>query len=826
MANWSNTLDIIHTQLIDLKGAGVIHKTIEDHAIDGRVVHIDGQKTLNFGSCSYLGLEMNESLKAGAIDAINRYGTQFSSSRSYLETPLYQELEGLLNQITGGYTIVAPTTTLAHMAALPALIDERDAVFVDHQAHASIQNVTGMLKVRGTPVKLLRHNAIEQLEARLEKMAGSYRKIWYLADGIYSMYGDVAPMAELTKLQERYPNFHLYIDDAHGFSWTGQHGRGYALDVTPLHPQTVVAASLSKGFGGGGGMLVCPDQKTKDWILGLGGPLIFGGPLQPAVLGTNIASAKLHLTSEFSDLQKSLREKIVYCNRLMLERGLPLVDRSDNPIRFLGMGPVKVAKAMIAKLIKDGYWLNMAVFPAVSMKNAGVRFTITNHLTKEDIRKLVDSIAKHLPAALEETGHSLSAIEERFGLPVSTPSIPTDSFKRSGLTLEHASHIANIDSHEWNSLLADRGSFDADSLAMLEKTHNGTSDADRWRFHYYVVRDSEKNPVLATFFTDSIWKNDVFSAAEVSRVIEQERLQDPRYQTSRVFSMGSLLTEGDHLYVDKRSNWRVALNMLLQAVRAEAKKANANTVIFRDLSESQGEVGQYLLDEGFARSPLPNSMHIELDGSEEKWLMSLSSRQRHFIRKEVYPRRDNWVVRVVDAENPMDQATHDHLFGLYENVKNKSLRLNSFSIPKNFLTVMSSTPGWELILLYPKDPATGLEIPMPAAFGACLKGESHYLPLLAGLDYNYVKTHGAYRQLLYRMVMRALALGLSRVHMGMDAELEKRRVGAKPKPVGMYFQTEDAFAMDELANMIVPAKTIGRVKGTRPNPANNSPVAA
>ena len=186
MANWSNTLDIMHAQLVDLKGAGLIHKTIEDHAIDGRVVHIDGQKKLYFGSCSYLGLEMHESLKAGAIDAINRYGTQFSSSRSYLETPLYQELEGLLNQITGGHTIVTPTTTLAHMAALPALIDERDAVFVDHQAHASIQNVTGMLKVRGTSVNLLRHNAVEHLAARLEKMAGSYRKIWYLADGTTS----------------------------------------------------------------------------------------------------------------------------------------------------------------------------------------------------------------------------------------------------------------------------------------------------------------------------------------------------------------------------------------------------------------------------------------------------------------------------------------------------------------------------------------------------------------------------------------------------------------------------------------------------------------
>ena len=62
------------------------------------------------------------------------------------------------------------------------------------------------------------------------------------------------------------------------------------------------------------------------------------------------------------------------------------------------MGPVKVAKAMIAWLINDGFWVNMAVFPAVSMKNAGVRFTITHHLSREDIRNLVDAMVKHLPA--------------------------------------------------------------------------------------------------------------------------------------------------------------------------------------------------------------------------------------------------------------------------------------------------------------------------------------------------------------------------------------------------------------------------------------------
>ena len=191
---------------------------------------------------------------------------------------------------------------------------------------------------------------------------------------------------------------------------------------------------------------------------------------------------------------------------------------------------------------------------------------------------------------------------------------------------------------------------------MLEATHNGTSAADCWRFHYYVVRDAEKKPILATFFTDSIWKNDVFSAAEVSRAIEEERLQDPSYQTSRIFSMGSLLTEGNHLYIDTQSQWRFALNMLLQAVRTEAKRAKANTVIFRELSESQGDVGQYLQNEGFARSPCPTvcisssvemkrpglrtclldsdtlfakrSIHVETTGSYVLWMLQTQSTQR------------------------------------------------------------------------------------------------------------------------------------------------------------------------------------------------------
>ena len=85
MPTWSSRLDTMTSQFDNLCHAGVIYQQVEDRVIHGRHVTLEGKPKLNFGSCSYLGLEMEPHLKAGAIDALERYGTQFSSSRAYLE---------------------------------------------------------------------------------------------------------------------------------------------------------------------------------------------------------------------------------------------------------------------------------------------------------------------------------------------------------------------------------------------------------------------------------------------------------------------------------------------------------------------------------------------------------------------------------------------------------------------------------------------------------------------------------------------------------------------------------------------------------------------
>src|SRR5262245_9311702 len=84
-----------------LKSVGVAHAIVEGMRLDGRSVELNGRRVVNFGNCSYLGLESEERLKLAACEAVERYGTVFSSSRAYLSVPLYTELEALLSELVG-----------------------------------------------------------------------------------------------------------------------------------------------------------------------------------------------------------------------------------------------------------------------------------------------------------------------------------------------------------------------------------------------------------------------------------------------------------------------------------------------------------------------------------------------------------------------------------------------------------------------------------------------------------------------------------------------------------------------------------------------------
>src|SRR5262249_24477124 len=157
----------------------------------------------NFASCSYMGLQRHPDLIAGGMQALAEYGTNFAISRAYLDCPLYGALEETLSEALNAHVLVAPTTTLAHLAALPVLVGERDLGLVDQLAHASIPTASNL--VADVPIELVRHNRMDLLEQRLVEAGDHHDRVWYICDGVYSMLGDFAPFAELSRLLQRFP---------------------------------------------------------------------------------------------------------------------------------------------------------------------------------------------------------------------------------------------------------------------------------------------------------------------------------------------------------------------------------------------------------------------------------------------------------------------------------------------------------------------------------------------------------------------------------------------------------------------------------------------
>lgn len=799
MGRTTRAIDIVDAALREAEALDLVHLSAEDERLDGRHVRLGGHGRLHFGSCSYLGLELDPRLRAGACDAIERFGVQFSSSRSYLATPLYQELESLLEQIFDASVLVLPSTTLAHLAALPILVEEDDAVVLDHQVHQSVRLAIAQVQVQGSPIEIVRHGRIEELDERVRELAARHRRVWYLADGVYSAYGDFAPAEPLRWLLERHERLHLYLDDAHGMSWTGRHGRGFAAEVLGHHPRVVIAVSLNKAFAAAGGALVLPDARLRERVRNCGGPVIFGGPIQPPLLGAAVASARIHLSPEIDRLQAELRERVVLANRLAQTLDLPLASRSEVPIRFVGLGKKRAAFDMTAHLFERGFYVNVSAFPVVAPRNAGIRLTLTRHHRPEDITRLLEEVAARLPASLAAAGTTRAQVDRAFGLRPRSPAgcgAPTGS-----LSCRHETTIHALDRDAWDGTLRAHGGFPAATLATFEEAFGPQQPPEnRWQFHYYSVCDAAGRPLLRTYFTQALWKDDLLAAAKVSKVVEQRRATDPYFLTSQVLAMGCLLSEGDHLHLDRSGDWRGALSLLLAALEREREESGTTSVVLRDLDPSDEELRSLLEAEGFVQVALPESMLLTIDWrTPEEFLARRTRHERKFHEKHVAPWSDAWEVRVLPAGARVAPDDWAHLYELYLAVQRRQLGLNTFPLPTDLLPRLHACPGWEILLFHLRPAYGGDPAAPPLGFVAAHASGDLYSPVLGGMDYRYAQSHGLYRQLLARSLARAQARGARRVAFGMGSELEKARFGARPVARALYVQTHDRYHHDLLA---------------------------
>jgi len=795
----NNFLDTVNEVFTDAKKAGVLHLYAEGGEFLGRTIQIKNKNLFHFGTTSYLGLEQDIRLKEAAINAISKYGTQFPLSKTYISHPLYKTLEEQIFKMYNHPIIITKNSTLGHLGVIPSVVDDQDAIILDHQVHWSVQSAAKTLKTRSVTIEMIRHNNLQMLEDKIKSLSSKHKRIWYMIDGIYSMYGDYAPIKQLLELSNKYPQLFLYCDDVHGMSWTGKNGTGYVLSqLRDLPDNVLIFGTLSKTFGASGALLTCTDSKMYQKIKTFGGPLTFSAQLEPASVGAAIASSKIHLSSEIYTLQSELRERIDLFNSLLSQTDLPLINKNNSPVFYIGTGMPKTGYNFVNRLMKEGFFVNLGIFPAVPVKNTGVRITISRHNQKDEIKRLVEAMTYHFPKSLVHSKTSMKRVYNAFK--ISTPEfISTTISNKLNVKVERT--IKDISKEEWNQLLGKQGVFDWDGLLFLESTfQNNKLKEHNWLFYYFIIRDHKNQPILATFFTYNLWKDDMLASEAISYKLEQQRKKNPYLFTSYVLSMGSLFTEGKHYYLDKKHpDWALAINVMFQKIEELEVELTPSMLVLRDFEMDSG-LNEIFHQQGFIKTNMPETNIIENLSwdSIDEYVASLSSRSRRHFRKEILPFESSFKITY---KNQLTSKEITHFFKLYENVRKNNLGLNTFSFPKKMFEIMSEDLNWEFITLTIKkelDPKNR----DPVGVMLCYKNCNHtYVPAFVGLDYAYLKKYQIYRQLLFQTIKRARELNFKRIDFGMTASFEKKKLGARIKPKVAYIQAKDNFSMEMMESI-------------------------
>jgi 7-keto-8-aminopelargonate synthetase-like enzyme len=788
---------------------GIFHLHTSTQPITGTSIIIDEKPIMNFGSCSYLGLEFNPEIKAASQAAIENYGTQFSASRAYISLGLYAELQSLLEKIFEASCVITPTTTLGHIAAIPVLVEDGDAVILDQQVHNSVQTAVQLVKPRGIHVELVRHNRMDLLEERTRELRLSHKKIWYMADGIYSMFGDPCPVDEIFTLLEKYPELHIYIDDAHGMSIHGKYGRGYVLSRHTIHKKMVVATSMNKAFASGGGLLVFGDGEYARKIGNVGGPLLSSGPMQPSGLGAAIASAKIHLGEGLPGLQAQLRSNIDFTLAQLKKHGLPLISEAGAAIFFIAVSYPKLGHNIVARMLKRGFYLNLGIFPTVPMRQTGIRFTVTSLHTHEQIEAMVRAMVEEFPSAMAEEGVTLADIYKAFkqAVPAHLGSDPTDRATEQSLTLLQYSSIKEIDTSQWDALFEGRGIFDWKGLKMLEAAFSGNPlPQDNWVFDYLVATDRAGTVIAATFLTTALWKDDMLSPATISAQVEEKRKADPYYLTSRVLCSGSLLTEGEHLFLDRSQPlWKEAMQLLLEKIYSLRELRQASHIVLRDFHGIHRELDNLMVDNGFFRVSLPDTHMVPALpwNSPQEFYDSLSVNNRCHVRKKILRNISRFEVEAINVSSWAEEV--EYWYSLYHNVQSGSLELNTFALPFKLFRQMALDENWEVLQLTLNYNISNPEI-KPCCIIFSYKTATAYIPMLIGMDYTHNAEFNIYRQALYQVMLRAKKLGKQKVPLGFSAGLEKQKFGAQAQKVYAYMHSNDSYNMEQLAVYSSPGK--------------------
>lgn len=354
----------------------------------GPTAILDGREVLMFGSNNYLGLAGDSRVREAAIEATRSLGVGSGGSRLLSGNHgINEELEAEIATFKGlPAALVFASGYAANVGAIPALVGREDLVVSDELNHASIIDGCRLSRAH---VRAYPHADVPAAKALLVGERAKFRRALIVTDGVFSVDGDVAPLAALCDLADAY-EAGVYVDDAHGVGVLGHGGRGTAdaLGVS-CHPALIQMGTLSKALGSLGGYVVA-SEAVVEVLRHRARSLVFSHGLPPGALSA--ARRSLGILRDEPGLVEVLAQRSARLRDGLCDAGLR-VSHGVTPIVPVVVGSAASATQLAADCLARGLYAPAIRPPTVPEGTSRIRLSVMATHTAEHIDRAIEIVA-------------------------------------------------------------------------------------------------------------------------------------------------------------------------------------------------------------------------------------------------------------------------------------------------------------------------------------------------------------------------------------------------------------------------------------------------
>ncbi len=374
----------IGAQLAEVKDKGLYKsERIIESTQSSHITVKGGGTVLNFCANNYLGLSDNPELVKSAQSALERYGYGMASVRFICGTQEeHVQLEEKISSFLGfESTILYSSCFDANAGLFEPLLGEEDAIISDSLNHASIIDGVRLCKAKRFRYK---NNDMADLESQLRNAQDARFRL-IATDGVFSMDGIIANLADICDLAEKYDAM-VMVDDSHALGFVGENGRGTPEYCGVEGRINILTGTLGKALGGASGGFTSANGSVVDWLRQRSRPYLFSNTLAPVIAATSLKV--LELIENGDDLRQKLNSNAKQFRHGMSKLGFNLVP-GEHPIIPVMLGDAKLAKEMSSQMIERGVYVIGFSFPVVPEGKARIRTQMSAAHSSADIEKAI-----------------------------------------------------------------------------------------------------------------------------------------------------------------------------------------------------------------------------------------------------------------------------------------------------------------------------------------------------------------------------------------------------------------------------------------------------